>query len=92
MLNKQGYMHTRACTRPCIQTHARTNVILPAFPLQQLFRERASLLRYIYIACLCFSRSCLTCEVFCDRSSYKWARVASIIHVNTTMSICMVIH
>ena len=34
--------------------HAHTDecVILIAFPLQQWFRERASLLRYTYIACI----------------------------------------
>jgi hypothetical protein len=30
-------------------------VILIAFPRQQLLRERASMLRYTYIACLVFS-------------------------------------
>jgi hypothetical protein len=60
MLDKQGYMHTRACTRPRSQapayTHAHSHtdkcVIFIAFPLQQWFRERASILRYTYIACL----------------------------------------
>ena len=42
-----------------LQAHARTPpphtdqyVILIAFPQQQLLRERASLLRYTYIACI----------------------------------------
>ena len=51
-------MHTP--TRPGTHMHARTRkhahtdqyVILIAFPQQQWFRERASLLRYTYIACL----------------------------------------
>ena len=36
------------------RNHARTDpyVILIAFPQQQWFRERASLLRYTYIACV----------------------------------------
>jgi hypothetical protein len=40
------YAHTRK--------HAHTDqyVILIAFPLQQWFRERASMLRYTYIVCL----------------------------------------
>ena len=34
-------------------THIHTrNVIFIALPLQQRFRERASMLRYMYIACL----------------------------------------
>ena len=51
-------MHT--LTRPGTHMHARTRVhartgqyvILIAFPQQQWFRERASMLRYTYIACL----------------------------------------
>ena len=51
-------MHTPS--RPGIHMHARTRkhahrnqyVILIAFPQQQWFRKRASLLRYTYIACL----------------------------------------
>ena len=37
-----------------IQTHSEY-VILIAFPLQQWSRERASMLRYTYIACLLFT-------------------------------------
>jgi hypothetical protein len=38
-------------------THAEKYVKLIAFPQQKLFRERASMLRYAYIACLvCFLR------------------------------------
>jgi hypothetical protein len=37
MLDKQGYMHARACT--CARAHA-------------LARERASVLRYTYVICL----------------------------------------
>jgi hypothetical protein len=42
------HMHART------RKHAHTDqyVILIAFPHQQWFRERASLLRYTYIACL----------------------------------------
>jgi hypothetical protein len=54
-------MHTPMRRVPTYtRTHARTHthknieqyVIFIAFPLQQLFRERASVLRYTYIACL----------------------------------------
>ena len=52
-------MHVCACTHPrarlptCTHAYAHTHkyVILTVFPQQQLFRERASLLRYTYIAC-----------------------------------------
>ena len=42
------HMHTRT------RKHARTDqyVIFIAFPQQQLFRERVSVLRYTYIVCL----------------------------------------
>jgi hypothetical protein len=42
-------MHAR------MRKHAHTDqyVILIAFPQQKWFRERASMLRYTYIACLC---------------------------------------
>ena len=51
-------MHTP--TLPGIYMHARTSkhahtdqyVILNAFPQQQWFRKRASVLRYTYIACI----------------------------------------
>ena len=40
--------------RPCTHNHTHTHkyVILTAFPRQQWFRERASLLCYTYIACI----------------------------------------
>jgi hypothetical protein len=60
MLDKEGYMHALACTRSCSRAPAHTDahshadkyVRLTAFPLQQWVRERASVLRYTYIACL----------------------------------------
>jgi hypothetical protein len=70
LLDKQGYMHARACTglRVRISKHTQTQkhthtqaraiknrkryIIFIAFPQQQWFRERASILRYTYIACL----------------------------------------
>jgi hypothetical protein len=53
-------MRIQTPTRPGTHMYARTrkhahtdqHVILFAFPLQQWFRERASVLRYTYIACL----------------------------------------
>ena len=50
MLDKQGY--TRARIYIYIYTHTQKYVILVPSPPQQWFRERASLLRYTYIACL----------------------------------------
>ena len=55
-------MRTHTSTRPGTHMHAHTRkhahtdqyVILIAFPRQQWFRERASVLRYTYIACLFF--------------------------------------
>jgi hypothetical protein len=58
MLYARMRMHTptRSGTHMHAQTrkHAHTDqyVILIAFPQQQWFRERASMLRYTYIACL----------------------------------------
>jgi hypothetical protein len=53
-------MHMHTPTRPSNHMHSRTRkhahadqvVIFIAFPQQQWFRERASVLRYTYIACL----------------------------------------
>ena len=45
-----GYTHARTYTQAC--THTDEYVIVVAFPQQQWFGERASLLRYTYIACL----------------------------------------
>jgi hypothetical protein len=48
------YMHAR------MRKHAHTNqyIILIAFPQQQWFCSRASMLRYTYIACLVFFVAC----------------------------------
>ena len=63
MLRKQGYtrrgIHTP--TRLGAQAKTRTHThrqweICIAFPLQQVFRERASVLRYTYIICLVTTR------------------------------------
>ena len=63
MLDKQGYMHARACTHPRSRTHARTRsrtltqiycIILISFLRQVSLREGASVLRYTYIVlCVC---------------------------------------
>jgi hypothetical protein len=63
-------MHTP--TRPYTHIHARTRkhshtdqyVILIAFPQQQWFRERASVLPYTYIACLVLDILCTVVKVF----------------------------
>ena len=44
--------HMHACTRK--HAHTGQYVILTAFPQQQWFRKRASVLRYTYIACLVY--------------------------------------
>jgi hypothetical protein len=58
-------MRKHTPTGPSTHMHARTRkhahtdqyVMLFAFPQQQWFRERTSMLRYTYIACLvCFRR------------------------------------
>jgi hypothetical protein len=58
MLGKYGYTYASKRQRQRIHTHTHTHthtekyVILIAFPRQQWFHERASVLRYTYIACL----------------------------------------
>ena len=57
---RAGLAKLYARTRPVTHMHGRTHkhahtdqyVILIVFPQQQWFRERASLSRYTYIACL----------------------------------------
>jgi hypothetical protein len=49
-LQARTRIHTHTHTHT--HTYTQTYVILIAFPRQQWFRERASLLRYTYIACL----------------------------------------
>ena len=51
MLDKQGYMHAHACTRPHILAQARKPTQTHKCIVQWL-RERATTLRYAYIACL----------------------------------------
>jgi hypothetical protein len=62
MLDKQGYTHARASTRPRSRastntrarthTHTHTQICNTVFPRQQWLRESASILRYTHIACL----------------------------------------
>ena len=51
---------TRKSIHPRERTHARThahrNVLLIAFPRQQWFRKRASVLRYTHIACVVYNK------------------------------------
>jgi hypothetical protein len=59
---KRSHAHARARASTHTQTHTLSlshtqthkYIIIIAFPLQQLFRERASMLRYTHIACLFF--------------------------------------
>jgi hypothetical protein len=75
MLDKQGYIHVRACTRSHFRAHTLTRahahqyVIFIAFPQQQWLRERASILRYKYIICLVL--------VFIGRSSSGYEKLFS---------------
>jgi hypothetical protein len=47
-------MHTRVQTHARARTHTRTKyVLIIALPLQKWLQERASMIRYTYIACLC---------------------------------------
>jgi hypothetical protein len=56
LLDKRGYMHTRASTRPRARAHAcaceRTHICTYSFSTATIIRERASVLRYTYIGCL----------------------------------------
>jgi hypothetical protein len=61
MLDKQGYMHVRACTRPRARvptcTHLRTYRPIRntyCFSTPTMIRESTSLLRYTYIVCLVY--------------------------------------
>jgi hypothetical protein len=48
------HTHAQEFTNPCVQarTHKQKYVTLTAFPLQQCFRQRISVLRYTYIVYL----------------------------------------
>ena len=55
MLEKQGYMQARACARSRARVPARTHAHKPVsnkycFSTAAMIRERASMLRYTYIA------------------------------------------
>jgi hypothetical protein len=50
-LDKQGYMHARICARPLALTHGQICKIF-CFSTAKMIRERASTLRYTYIACI----------------------------------------
>ena len=55
MLDKQGYMHAHAPGHARARTHTHTQgkkMSFIALPRLKWLRERASLLRYTYIACL----------------------------------------
>ena len=74
VLDKHGYMQVRACTRSHAMvptcTHASAGTHRPirhrlfvAFPQQQWLRERVSMLRYTYIACIVLNTRCDSHEV-----------------------------
>jgi hypothetical protein len=52
------WKHAHARTHPHAGTHTQKHVILTAFPRQRYFQERASVLRYTYIAPhFCFKKN-----------------------------------
>ena len=55
---RDAYGYWRASTRPDPRANKEKYVKLTAFPRQQWFRERASLLRYTYTACRVFLFAC----------------------------------
>jgi hypothetical protein len=75
-------LYERMPTRPVTHMHARTRkhahtdqyVILFAFSRQQWFQERASMLRYTYIACLVIIRTeCVACALRTKRFKGIWS-------------------
>jgi hypothetical protein len=57
MVDKQGYKRALTRTRTQAPTHVLKYIMLIAYSRQQWFRERASLVRNTYIACLvCITR------------------------------------
>ena len=80
MLNKQGYTDASECTRPRSWAPTRTRagmrvhkyVILIAFAWQKWFPERASILRYTYIAYLVDVSGNLT-NGLRIKSTVKWS-------------------
>jgi hypothetical protein len=65
--HQQALTHMRSLTRAHMHTYTHTNtqkcVILIAFPLQKWFGERASMLRYTYIASLVYVAHIYHCRV-----------------------------
>jgi hypothetical protein len=52
MLDKQNYMRARTHALPGAQTHVRTDIYNTFFfSTATMIRERASILRYMYIIC-----------------------------------------
>ena len=68
-------MRTACCITRATNTHSQY-VILIAFPLQQCLHERASMLRYTYIACLVISystqRNCTPDSNIRNYTDYFW--------------------
>ena len=51
-VHSHPHTHAHACAHPRAHTHTEKYVIFFAFPLQQWFSERVSVLSYTYIGCL----------------------------------------
>ena len=62
MLHKQWYMHARAWTRASIRTQICNTY---CFSMATMIRERASMLRYTYIACLVLTVNKFS-EIMCN--------------------------
>ena len=52
LIHTCGRAHAHARPHLRAHTHKHKQVIIIAFPMQQSLRERASMLRYTYIACI----------------------------------------
>ena len=88
MFAEQGHTRARTCTRPCSRTpptppYTLTHkyVILIALPQQHRFLQRASLLRYTYIACLALLYQPQT----------VWLRVYVCIYISVLHLLCQIL-
>jgi hypothetical protein len=84
-------LRLRACAPTC--THTQTYVIVIAFPRQELFCERPSMLRYTYTACLVFFPDSLYTEKpaapqLCQTQSTAWHNCTAVcqVHILTTFT------
>jgi hypothetical protein len=96
VLDYQGYMHVCASTCPRVRVTARTHASAHActhwprsntycFSTATVIRERASVWRYTYIACLvtCYSKSCIR------RTSQPASYISTTVHQAICNTVCM---